>query len=577
MAGWSNGRTGKILDGLISAALSIPILIVALMGITAVGIRKGLIAFIVGLALTGWAETARFVAAQTKIVKHQTYVEAARGMGASDFRILAHHVWKQLAPLLGMTFAFEISSTLFVVAELGFLGYFIGGGTWIEISDFVVTNTQGLPELGQLLSSALVTLVRPTVLLTIGTVIFFGILGFNLLGEGLRIRASRQVARTSKIRQFVGERLGARLDERYPLSATDLIERHALIVITALAILLVSAGWLVWQNTRPVKATVTSGEAALAVPGGQLWAAEKHDAQGSYWTSARGPQSGDIAWRYQFPGGLTGGPVVLADGTVVVATRDQQLIALDADGKELWQAQLPATPVASPAAGPGGEIYVSGEDGSLLAFSGKGEALWRFIPKRQREASSGPIVDSMGNIYYTQVDTIQAVSAGGEPRWAAYASDVYAEQPPVLSAGESYIFLVDKALAAESGVALNLEGLPVDELKFTTPEFFVGADQATYLRSGHEIYKWKNTEAGLEVQPPITWPYQDYVVMPPIEQGVTPEGMAWMFYATDYNDTRMVWLDPDGKLISKQPSAGQAEPIDQRRSRPGCLYLFQQL
>ena len=148
------------------------------------------------------------------------------------------------------------------------------------------------------------------------------------------------------------------------------------------------------------------------------------------------------------------------------------------------------------------------------------------------------------------MDTIQAVSAEGESRWAAYASDVYAEQPPVLSAGESYIFLLDKALAAESGVALNLDGLPVDELKFTTPEFFVGADQATYLRSGHEIYKWKNTEAGLEVQPPITWPYQDYVVMPPIEQGVTPEGMAWMFYATDYNDTRMVWLDQAGKLIA---------------------------
>ena len=356
MAGWSNGKTGKILDGMISAALSIPILIVALMGITAVGIRRGLIAFIIGLALTGWAETARFVAAQTKIVKHQTYVEAARGMGASDFRILAHHVWKQLAPLLGMIFAFEISSTLFVVAELGFLGYFIGGGTWIEISDFVVTNTQGLPELGQLLSSALVTLVRPTVLLTIGTVIFFGILGFNLLGEGLRIRASRQVARASKIRKFVVERLGAGLDERYPLSVTDLIERHAVIVITALAILLVSAGWLVWQNTRPVKATVTSGEAALAVPGGQLWAAEKHDAQGTYWTSASGPQSGDIAWSYQAPGGLTGGPVVLADGTVIVATRDQQLIALDADGEELWQAQLPAAPVASPAAGPGRDL-----------------------------------------------------------------------------------------------------------------------------------------------------------------------------------------------------------------------------
>ena len=37
--------------------------------------------------------------------------------------------------------------------------------------------------------------------------------------------------------------------------------------------------------------------------------------------------------------------------------------------------------------------------------------------------------------------------------------------------------------------------------------------------------------------------------MPPVEQGVTPDGLAWMFYAGDYNDTRMVWLDEEGKLV----------------------------
>jgi peptide/nickel transport system permease protein len=549
LAGFSNGRMGKLLEGLVSAALSIPVLIVALMGITAVGIRRGLIAFIIGLALTGWADTARFVSTRTKIIKHQTFVEAARGLGASDFRILAHHIWKQLAPLLGMLFAFEISSTLFVIAELGFLGYFIGGGTWIEVSDFVVTNAQGFPELGQLLSSALVTLVKPTVLVIVGTAIFFGILGFNLLGEGLRVRANRQVASASKLRKLFGEQLGVRIDERYPLSATDWMERHAVVVLTVLAILLISTGWLVWQNTRPVKTTLATNETILTVPGGQLWATEKHDAQGTYWISTSGPQSSDVAWRYQAPGGFTGGPVVLADGTGVISTRDQQLIALDTGGQMLWQVQLSVVPVASPAAGQGGEIYVSGEDGSLLAFSPEGEALWQFTPKNKREASSGPIVDSRGNIFYTQVDTIQAVTPDGKSKWAAYASDVYAEQPPVLSAGESYIFLLDKALAAENGFPLNLDGLPVEELKFTAPQFFVGADQATYLRSGHEIYQWKSTETGIEVQPPITWPYEDYVVLPPIEQGVTPDGMAWMFYASDYNDTRMVWLDKAGKLI----------------------------
>jgi ABC-type dipeptide/oligopeptide/nickel transport system permease subunit len=546
--GWSSGRMGKFLEGGLSAALSIPVLIVALMGITAVGIRQGMIAFIFGLALTGWAETARLVSTQTRIIKHQGYIEAARGLGASDFRNLVHHVWKQVTPMLGMLFAFEISSTLFVVAELGFLGYFIGGGTWIEISDFVVTNTQGAPELGQLLSSALVTLVRPMVLVIIGTVIFFGILGFNLLGAGLRIRSHRQTAGGGVFRRLAGERINAKFNQTYPLSVTDFMERHAVAVGTILAILLVSAGWLVWQNTRPVLATQRS-ESVVVVPGGQLWAAEKHDPQSSYWTSASGPVSSEVAWRYQASGAFSGGPVVQSDGTIIVSTQDQQLIALDPAGSVLWQKPLSIIPVKSPALGPGGEIYISGNDGSLLALSPAGEVLWHFVSEIPRQATSGPIVDSSGNIFYTLVDTIQAVTPDGSSKWAAYVSDVYADQPPVLSAGESYIFLIDKALAAENGIPLNLEGLPIEELLFTSPEFFVGADQSTYLRSGHAIYEWKITETGLKVEPGFTWPFDSYVVMPPVEQGVTPDGLAWMFYAGDYNDTRMVWLDDEGKLV----------------------------
>jgi hypothetical protein len=107
----------------------------------------------------------------------------------------------------------------------------------------------------------------------IGSVIFIGILGFNLLGEGFRIRVSRQVASSGLFRKLAGERIEARYGGRYPLSVTDWIERHAVAAGTILVILLVSAGWLVWQDTSPVKVT-TQGVPALSVPGGQLWATE---------------------------------------------------------------------------------------------------------------------------------------------------------------------------------------------------------------------------------------------------------------------------------------------------------------
>ncbi len=86
--GWSEGRKGRFLESLLSTALSIPVLIAALIGIFMVGADRGLWAFIFGLGLTGWAETARMVSEQTRAIKTQTFVEAARALGASDRRIL---------------------------------------------------------------------------------------------------------------------------------------------------------------------------------------------------------------------------------------------------------------------------------------------------------------------------------------------------------------------------------------------------------------------------------------------------------------------------------------------------------
>ena len=63
--------------------LAIPVIIVSLAVVTTIGIRRGLIAFIVGLAMTGWAETARLVSEpQTRSFKSLPYVEASGALGA---------------------------------------------------------------------------------------------------------------------------------------------------------------------------------------------------------------------------------------------------------------------------------------------------------------------------------------------------------------------------------------------------------------------------------------------------------------------------------------------------------------
>jgi peptide/nickel transport system permease protein len=78
-SGWSTTWLGRGLDALISAALAAPVLIVSLAVIAALGVEpgQGVRTFVLGLALAGWAETARAVREQTRAQRGQPYVEAA--------------------------------------------------------------------------------------------------------------------------------------------------------------------------------------------------------------------------------------------------------------------------------------------------------------------------------------------------------------------------------------------------------------------------------------------------------------------------------------------------------------------
>ena len=60
-AGWSQRGAGRFCDGLIRAALAIPVIMIALGGIAAVGVEYGVWAFVVGLSLTGWVDAARII------------------------------------------------------------------------------------------------------------------------------------------------------------------------------------------------------------------------------------------------------------------------------------------------------------------------------------------------------------------------------------------------------------------------------------------------------------------------------------------------------------------------------------
>lgn len=192
LAGWYGGRFERIVDSMVGASLSIPLLVFAIAAISYIGQDTGLIAFVFGLAITGWAETAAFVKQRTTAIVQAPYIEGAQAIGASPGRVLFKHVLPQLWPVLPSLVAFELASVMLIVAELGFLGIFIGGGITYDSpmpdsSGVFQIRTAGAPELGQLLSDFWSKIIlTPWVPFLVGTIVFLQIFGFNLLGEGLR-------------------------------------------------------------------------------------------------------------------------------------------------------------------------------------------------------------------------------------------------------------------------------------------------------------------------------------------------------------------------------------------------------
>jgi ABC-type dipeptide/oligopeptide/nickel transport system permease subunit len=105
-------------------------------------------------------------------LKEQDFVQAARSMGASPLRIVILYIWPNLAGILLVQSTFALAGTLIVESGLSFLG--LGAPAHI-------------PTWGSLLNTGKFYLVEaPHIAFFPGLCIVLLVLGFNLLGDGLK-------------------------------------------------------------------------------------------------------------------------------------------------------------------------------------------------------------------------------------------------------------------------------------------------------------------------------------------------------------------------------------------------------
>jgi ABC-type dipeptide/oligopeptide/nickel transport system permease subunit len=170
-SGYFGGRFDIFSQRVIEFLQSFPDLILAMAIAMALGAGLGTV--IVAIAITRIPFGGRVIRAVVLSLKEMSYVEAARGLGASHWRIMLRHILPQcVAPYLILATT-HLGVAIIIEAALGFLGVGIPPPT---------------PTWGNMLADSLnAGLVPPWWLVLFpGLAITITVLAFNLLGDGIR-------------------------------------------------------------------------------------------------------------------------------------------------------------------------------------------------------------------------------------------------------------------------------------------------------------------------------------------------------------------------------------------------------
>ena len=170
ISAYVGGKTDNLMMRVDDVVFALPdllmiILITVLMG-------RGVTGVFIALTMVSWVTIARLVRGEVLRIKEYPFILAAKALGASHFRIMLREIFPNILGILVVTLSFRIPVAILAESTLSFIGLGIAppASSWGTLASDGWTAIKFYPHL----------ILFPSL------AIFFTILSFNFLGEGLR-------------------------------------------------------------------------------------------------------------------------------------------------------------------------------------------------------------------------------------------------------------------------------------------------------------------------------------------------------------------------------------------------------
>ena len=170
IAGYYRGAVDLAVMRLADITLAFPSLLLLIA--VAAAIRPSLPVIFVVIGAVGWAGMARLVRSQALVLVKSEYVAAARALGAGDLRIMVRHLLPNTLTVVIVSATLGVAGAIMAEAALSFVG--LGAQPPTPSWGAMVADGRDLIR------------VAPWVSVAPGVAVGLAVLGFNLVGDGLR-------------------------------------------------------------------------------------------------------------------------------------------------------------------------------------------------------------------------------------------------------------------------------------------------------------------------------------------------------------------------------------------------------